>query len=123
MKQYRPRRPSPYMGFRGRSPYVPPPFMYSPYGYGYASRKFPCLSHFDRLETYLSCFILTFHNLCSLQLLLQKGSEDENANALQPLLLNHQFWPARGIPDRFPYFFSGMLIQEVFLWELLHRVG
>ncbi|GMN58925.1 hypothetical protein TIFTF001_028020 [Ficus carica] len=38
MKQYRPRRPSPYMGFRGRSPYVPPPFMYSPYGYGKVPR-------------------------------------------------------------------------------------
>ncbi|KAK7268973.1 hypothetical protein RIF29_21685 [Crotalaria pallida] len=34
MKQFRPRRPNPYMGFRGRSPYGPPPFVYGPYGYG-----------------------------------------------------------------------------------------
>lgn len=34
MKQYRPRRPNPYMGFRGRTPYAPP-FAYAPYGYGY----------------------------------------------------------------------------------------
>lgn len=36
MKQYRPRRTiNPYMGgFRGRTPYAPP-FIYSPYGYGY----------------------------------------------------------------------------------------
>ncbi|KAK9231543.1 hypothetical protein WN943_021781 [Citrus x changshan-huyou] len=34
MKQYRPRRFNPYMGYRGRRPYVPP-YFYSPYGYGY----------------------------------------------------------------------------------------
>ncbi|XP_020222819.1 polyadenylate-binding protein 2 [Cajanus cajan] len=33
MKQYRPRRPNPYMGFRGRPPYAPP-FAYAPFGYG-----------------------------------------------------------------------------------------
>ncbi|KAF7803744.1 polyadenylate-binding protein 2 [Senna tora] len=37
MKQYRGRRPNPYMGFRGRTPY-PPPFAYSPYGYGKVAR-------------------------------------------------------------------------------------
>jgi len=35
MKQYRPRRPNPYQGFRGRAPYAPP-FAYAPFGYGYA---------------------------------------------------------------------------------------
>ncbi|XP_028782420.1 polyadenylate-binding protein 2 isoform X2 [Neltuma alba] len=34
MKQYRPRRSNPYMGFRGRTPYAPP-FAYSPSPYGY----------------------------------------------------------------------------------------
>nr|GMC78540.1 polyadenylate-binding protein 2-like isoform X1 [Ipomoea batatas] len=33
MKQFRPRRPNPYMGFRGRTPYAAP-FFYPPYGYG-----------------------------------------------------------------------------------------
>ncbi|KAB5556482.1 hypothetical protein DKX38_007391 [Salix brachista] len=33
MKQYRPRRFNPYMGYRFRRPYVPP-YFYSPYGYG-----------------------------------------------------------------------------------------
>ncbi|KAF6158878.1 hypothetical protein GIB67_012295 [Kingdonia uniflora] len=33
MKQYRGRRASPYVGFRGRRPFMPTPF-YSPYGYG-----------------------------------------------------------------------------------------
>lgn len=42
MKQYRPRRSNPYMGFRGQTPF-PPPFAYSPYGYGY-----------------FSCLVLTF---------------------------------------------------------------
>ncbi|KAK7328129.1 hypothetical protein VNO77_22225 [Canavalia gladiata] len=37
MKQYRPRRSNPYMGFRGRTPYAPP-FVYSPYGYGKVPR-------------------------------------------------------------------------------------
>ncbi|XP_027358111.1 polyadenylate-binding protein 2-like isoform X1 [Abrus precatorius] len=37
MKQYRPRRSNPYMGFRGRAPYAPP-FVYSPYGYGKVPR-------------------------------------------------------------------------------------
>ncbi|KAI9121532.1 hypothetical protein K1719_008565 [Acacia pycnantha] len=37
MKQYRARRPNPYMGFRGRTPY-PTPFAYSPYGYGKVPR-------------------------------------------------------------------------------------
>ncbi|KAH7566881.1 hypothetical protein JRO89_XS08G0248500 [Xanthoceras sorbifolium] len=37
MKQYRPRRFSPYMGYRGRRPYVPP-YFYSPYGYGKVPR-------------------------------------------------------------------------------------
>ncbi|XP_030459247.1 polyadenylate-binding protein 2-like [Syzygium oleosum] len=32
MKQYRPRRPNPFMGARFRSPYMPP--FYPPYGYG-----------------------------------------------------------------------------------------
>lgn len=32
MKQHRPRRPSPFMGARFRSPYMPP--FYPPYGYG-----------------------------------------------------------------------------------------
>ena len=33
MKQFRPRRFNPYMGYRFRRPYVPP-YFYSPYGYG-----------------------------------------------------------------------------------------
>lgn len=33
MKQFRPRRFSPYAGYRFRRPYVPP-YFYSPYGYG-----------------------------------------------------------------------------------------
>lgn len=33
MKQFRPRRSNPYMGFRGRAPFMGP-FMYPPYGYG-----------------------------------------------------------------------------------------
>ncbi|KAK9011281.1 hypothetical protein V6N11_044134 [Hibiscus sabdariffa] len=33
MKQYRPRRFNPYMGYRSRRPYIPP-YFYSPYGYG-----------------------------------------------------------------------------------------
>uniref|UniRef100_A0A6N2KUJ3 RRM domain-containing protein n=1 Tax=Salix viminalis TaxID=40686 RepID=A0A6N2KUJ3_SALVM len=33
MKQYRPSRFNPYMGYRFRRPYVPP-YFYSPYGYG-----------------------------------------------------------------------------------------
>ena len=37
MKQFRPRRPSPYMGFRGRTPYAPP-FAYALYGYGKVPR-------------------------------------------------------------------------------------
>ncbi|KAE9607130.1 hypothetical protein Lal_00025775 [Lupinus albus] len=37
MKQFRPRRPNPYMGFRGRAPYAPP-FAYAPYGYGKVPR-------------------------------------------------------------------------------------
>ena len=36
MKQFRPRRFNPYMGFRARRPYVPP-YFYSPYGYGYVT--------------------------------------------------------------------------------------
>ncbi|KAK7319442.1 hypothetical protein RJT34_04163 [Clitoria ternatea] len=38
MKQFRPRRPNPYMGFRGRTPFAPPPFAYAPYGYGKVPR-------------------------------------------------------------------------------------
>ncbi|KAK9095050.1 hypothetical protein Scep_026519 [Stephania cephalantha] len=34
MKQYRGRRPNPYLGFRGRRPLMPAPF-FPPYGYGY----------------------------------------------------------------------------------------
>ncbi|ONK59162.1 uncharacterized protein A4U43_C08F3620 [Asparagus officinalis] len=37
MKQYRGRRASPYMGFRSRRPYMPPPF-YAPFAYGKAPR-------------------------------------------------------------------------------------
>ncbi|KAL6220106.1 hypothetical protein ACLB2K_007863 [Fragaria x ananassa] len=37
MKQFRPRRFSPYMGYRFRRPYVPP-YFYSPYGYGKVPR-------------------------------------------------------------------------------------
>ncbi|KAJ7968245.1 polyadenylate-binding protein 2-like [Quillaja saponaria] len=33
MKQYRPRRANPFMGFRSRTPFAAP-FVYSPYGYG-----------------------------------------------------------------------------------------
>ncbi|KAK8475413.1 hypothetical protein V6N12_057203 [Hibiscus sabdariffa] len=34
MKQYRPRRFNPYMGYRSRRPYIPLPYFSSPYGYG-----------------------------------------------------------------------------------------
>ncbi|MQM11629.1 hypothetical protein Taro_044538 [Colocasia esculenta] len=37
MKQFRPRRFNPYMGYRFRGPYVPP-YFYSPYGYGKVPR-------------------------------------------------------------------------------------
>ena len=37
MKQYRPRRSNPYMGFRGRAAFAPP-FAFSPYGYGKVPR-------------------------------------------------------------------------------------
>ncbi|XP_061336556.1 polyadenylate-binding protein 2-like isoform X2 [Gastrolobium bilobum] len=37
MKQFRPRRFNPYMGYHIRRPY-PPPYFYSPYGYGKAPR-------------------------------------------------------------------------------------
>ncbi|XP_058087019.1 polyadenylate-binding protein 2-like [Magnolia sinica] len=37
MKQYRGRRPNPYLGSRFRRPFMPAPF-YSPYGYGKAPR-------------------------------------------------------------------------------------
>ncbi|XP_028807146.1 polyadenylate-binding protein 3 isoform X3 [Neltuma alba] len=37
MKQYRPRRFNPYMGYRFRRPF-PPPYFYSPYGYGKVPR-------------------------------------------------------------------------------------
>ncbi|KAJ0981396.1 hypothetical protein J5N97_009651 [Dioscorea zingiberensis] len=37
MKQFRPRRFNPYMGYRSRRPYVPP-YFYSPYGYGKVPR-------------------------------------------------------------------------------------
>ncbi|XP_009760239.1 polyadenylate-binding protein 2 [Nicotiana tabacum] len=38
MKQFRARRPSPYMGFRGQTPFMPAPYFYSPYGYGKVPR-------------------------------------------------------------------------------------
>ncbi|KAL6515317.1 Polyadenylate-binding protein 2 [Orobanche hederae] len=34
MKQFRPRRANPYMGSRSQGPYMPTPFIISPYGYG-----------------------------------------------------------------------------------------
>ncbi|PIA31016.1 hypothetical protein AQUCO_05300089v1 [Aquilegia coerulea] len=37
LKQFRGRRPNPYLGFRGRRPFMPAPF-FSPYGYGKAPR-------------------------------------------------------------------------------------
>ena len=37
MKQYRGRRFNPYLAFRSRRPF-PPPYFYSPYGYGYVLR-------------------------------------------------------------------------------------
>ncbi|RYR64524.1 hypothetical protein Ahy_A03g010619 isoform E [Arachis hypogaea] len=37
MKQYRPRRYNPYMAYGFRRPY-PPPYFYSPYGYGKVPR-------------------------------------------------------------------------------------
>ncbi|KVI07065.1 Nucleotide-binding, alpha-beta plait [Cynara cardunculus var. scolymus] len=35
MKQFRGRRPNPYLGFRSRRPFMPGPPMFPPYGYGY----------------------------------------------------------------------------------------
>lgn len=37
MKQFRPRRPSPFAGYRFRRPFIPP-YFYSPYGYGKVPR-------------------------------------------------------------------------------------
>ncbi|KAL3515521.1 hypothetical protein ACH5RR_022423 [Cinchona calisaya] len=37
MKQFRPRRPGPYMGFRGRTPFMAP-YAYPPYGFGKVPR-------------------------------------------------------------------------------------
>ncbi|KAJ8571133.1 hypothetical protein K7X08_038105 [Anisodus acutangulus] len=34
MKPYRARRPNPYMGFRGRTTFMPAPYFFPPYGYG-----------------------------------------------------------------------------------------
>ncbi|KAJ6929297.1 polyadenylate-binding protein 3-like isoform X2 [Populus alba x Populus x berolinensis] len=41
LKQYRPRRINPYMGYRFRRPYVPP-YFYSPYGYGCLDSEGQC---------------------------------------------------------------------------------
>ncbi|RDX89393.1 Polyadenylate-binding protein 3, partial [Mucuna pruriens] len=42
IKQFRGRRSNPYMGgFRGRAPYAPP-FIYSPYGYGFQGSECQC---------------------------------------------------------------------------------
>ncbi|CAI9769220.1 unnamed protein product [Fraxinus pennsylvanica] len=38
MKQFRPRRANPHMGYRSRTPYIPAPIFYSPYGYGKVPR-------------------------------------------------------------------------------------
>ncbi|KAK4438166.1 Polyadenylate-binding protein 2 [Sesamum alatum] len=38
MKQFRPRRSNPFMGYRPRAPYMPTPYLYSPYGYGKVPR-------------------------------------------------------------------------------------
>lgn len=39
MKQFRPRRPNPYLGYPSRTPYVAPnPYLYSPYGFGKVPR-------------------------------------------------------------------------------------
>ncbi|KAJ8548182.1 hypothetical protein K7X08_021418 [Anisodus acutangulus] len=38
MKPYRARRPNPYMGFRGRTPFMPAPYFFPPYGYGKVPR-------------------------------------------------------------------------------------
>ncbi|KAL0357057.1 UNVERIFIED_CONTAM: ABC transporter G family member 11 [Sesamum calycinum] len=38
MKQFCPRRSTPFMGYRPRAPYMPTPYLYSPYGYGKVPR-------------------------------------------------------------------------------------
>ena len=38
MKQFRARRPNPYMGFPPRGA-IMPPYLFSPYGYGYAIKE------------------------------------------------------------------------------------
>ncbi|KAL6513140.1 Polyadenylate-binding protein 2 [Orobanche gracilis] len=38
MKQFRPRRSNPFMGYRARTPCMAAPYMYSPYGYGKVPR-------------------------------------------------------------------------------------
>ncbi|PIN14717.1 Splicing factor RNPS1, SR protein superfamily [Handroanthus impetiginosus] len=38
MKQFRPRRANPYMGYRSRTPYMAAPYLYAPYGYGKVPR-------------------------------------------------------------------------------------
>ncbi|KAL0365166.1 UNVERIFIED_CONTAM: ABC transporter G family member 11 [Sesamum angustifolium] len=38
MKQFRPRRSTPFMGYQPRAPYMPTPYLYSPYGYGKVPR-------------------------------------------------------------------------------------
>ncbi|KAG0485169.1 hypothetical protein HPP92_009248 [Vanilla planifolia] len=47
MKQFRPRRFNPYLGYRSRRPYMPP-YFYSPYGYG----KFPRFRRPTRYRPY-----------------------------------------------------------------------
>ncbi|KAH6767006.1 RNA-binding family protein [Perilla frutescens var. hirtella] len=38
MKQFRPRRSNPHMGYRSRTPFMAAPYIYSPYGYGKVPR-------------------------------------------------------------------------------------
>ncbi|XP_060175903.1 polyadenylate-binding protein 2-like isoform X2 [Lycium barbarum] len=38
MKPHRARRPNPYMGFRGRTPFMPAPYFFPPYVYGKVPR-------------------------------------------------------------------------------------
>ncbi|KAK8951752.1 hypothetical protein KSP39_PZI004406 [Platanthera zijinensis] len=55
MKQYRGRRPNPYMAFRSRRPFMPPPY-YSPYGYGPKSR----IIELSQSPSHVACDIAVF---------------------------------------------------------------
>ena len=92
MKQFRPRRFNPYMGYRFRRPYVPP-YFYSPYGYGYVFLPALAILSFnssidEKNEILFLC--ISFYLK-----LLQESSQVQKANALHALLLKEIRWRFR----------------------------